>query len=109
MNTSKTFSQYTEAKAFYDAQKGDCTISSSKEHGWIVQFTESEQVSIPMIDQVYNALKGEVENNNMVCLDNVDLKKLGITEKQFSGYCSQLAQRGVYYTQADWNGWAQVK
>lgn len=106
MNQTKTFQSYTEAKAFYEDQQGDCSLASSKANGWIVQYTESTK---PMIDQVYDLLLTNVENNNMVCLDNVDYKKLGINEKQFSGYCSKLTQRGVYYTQSDWNGWAQVK
>jgi hypothetical protein len=109
MNASKTFKSYTDAQAFYNAQQGECSIASSKKlGGWVVQYEEKAE-SAPMIDQVYAELKANIENNSMVCLDNVNLQKLGITEKQFSGYCSQLAQRGVYYTQADWSGWAEVK
>jgi hypothetical protein len=105
MNTSKTFTSYTEAQAFYNAQTGDCSLASSKQHGWVVQYTEKAT----KIDQVYQALKANIENNNMVCLDNINLTTLGITPKQFSGYCSQLQQQGKYYTQDDWNGWAEVK
>lgn len=109
MNNSKVFTSYDEAQAFYNAQTGDCSLASSKKlGGWVVQYEEVAN-SAPMIEQVYKALKANVENNNMVCLDNVNLTKLGITPKQFSGYCSQLAQQGLYYTQDDWNGWAEVK
>lgn len=106
MNNSKTFKSYSEAKAFYDAQVGECSIGSSKEHGWVVQYEGKPKSKL---EEVHEALLAGVENNNMVCLDNIDLKALNITERQFSGYCSQLAQVGLYYTQSDWNGWARVK
>lgn len=107
MNASKTFTNYTEAQAFYVAQTGDCLLASSKQHGWIVQYTEKAD-KVSKLDLVYQALKANIENNNMVCLDNISLTALGITPKQFSGYCSQLAKEGKYYTQEDWCGWAQV-
>lgn len=106
MNLTKHFKSYAEAKAFYEMQTGDCSLGSSKEHGWVVQY-EGPQKS--KLEEVHEALLAGVENNSMVCLDNINLKALGITERQFSGYCSQLAQLGLYYTQSDWNGWAQVK
>ena len=103
------FKSYTEAKAFYDACKGDASISSSKKlGGWIVQSEEAE--TVPMVEQVHALLLKSVENNNMVNLDNVPYKTLGITAAQFSGYCSALSKQGKYYTQDDWGSdWAEVK
>lgn len=49
MNQTKTFQSYTEAKAFYEAQQGDCSLASSKENGWIVQYTaESKDSETPI-------------------------------------------------------------
>ena len=108
MTTSNVFKSYIEAQAFYTTLEGDCSLASSKKlGGWVVQYEEAN--IMPMIEQVYNALKANIENNNMVCLDNISLRALGITPKQFSGYCSQLAQQGRYYSQDDWNGWGEVK
>lgn len=63
--------------------------------------TEEQEVSIPMIDQVYAALKANEEGGGMVYLDNINLKTLGITERQFAGYCSALAEQGKYEKTSD--------
>lgn len=44
MNNSKFFSDYKEAYAFYESQKGEASIGSSKKlGGWIVQYTEVQK------------------------------------------------------------------
>jgi hypothetical protein len=44
MNTLKTFTNYKEAKAFYDAQKGEKSIGSSRlVGGWVVQYQAKEE------------------------------------------------------------------
>lgn len=101
MNTSKAFKSYTEAQTFYNAQQGDCSIASSKQlGGWVVQYEEKAS-SVPMIEQVYAALKANEEGGGMVYLDNINLKALCITERQFAGYCSALAEQGKYEKTSD--------
>ena len=54
MNTIKTFTNYKEAKAFYDAQKGEKSLGSSKVlGGWVVQYqTKEESITVEVGSKV---------------------------------------------------------
>jgi hypothetical protein len=56
---------------------------------------------VDMIEQVYAELKANDEGGGSVFLDNVNLRKLGITEQQFSGYCAALTKQGRYKPASD--------
>lgn len=69
---------------------------------WLTEVAEDKPATeADTIQQVYQSLLDSQEGGGMVYLDNVNLKALGITERQFAGYCSALAAMGKYEKTSD--------
>lgn len=96
----QTFKSFQEAQAFYNTKSEEasvtfCDFSQNKDtKEWTVRWEESKK-ECTVLD-VYKALLDNAEGGNMVYLDNINLNKLGITERQFSGFCSALTKLGKY-------------
>lgn len=68
---------------------------------WLAEAEDKPATEADTIQQVYQALLDNQEGAGMVYLDNINLKALGITERQFAGYCSALAAMGKYEKTSD--------
>lgn len=90
-----------QAKARIAAYEAELQANAS-DIDWLAEVEEDKPATeADKLGQVYQALLANQESGGMVYLDNINLKTLGITERQFAGYCSALAAMGKYEKTSD--------